>query len=89
MECYRIYKLKLGEKISPSREWMLVGRLIAAVFFTAYLNFGHLQHQTDFYIRKYGYMEQYTRAEANRLQDNGEWDLTQIDKEIYGERKEL
>ena len=61
--------------------------MVALVFFTAYLNFNHLQYHTDFYVRKYGYIDQYAREDAGCLQDKGEWDLTQADREVYGDRK--
>lgn len=36
----------------------MVGRLVILITGAQYMNFNHLQYETDFYIRKYGYLSQ-------------------------------
>ena len=66
-ECYRLHLLKKADRVTSMKEWIIILRLIGLVFFTSYLNFNHLQYSTDFYIRKYGYLNQYSKEEAGRL----------------------
>ncbi|TNV85733.1 hypothetical protein FGO68_gene12434 [Halteria grandinella] len=56
-EVYRLYKLK-NAGLTKAREWYIVGRLVAVLFFGQYVNFNHLQYNTDYYVRRYGYRKQ-------------------------------
>lgn len=56
LESYRYHLKKKAGFLVGAKEFYVIMRLITVIFFTSYMNFNHLQYNTDLYIRKYGYL---------------------------------